>query len=85
MTRGQLSRSERDYVIAAAAKIDGVDERMLSRVFKLAPSRIHNIIEAMRALHEDLKRQREERPSTYREAFKMHSGGRKRERRKPEE
>ena len=79
MTPGQLERCERDYVIAAAAE-GGLSERLLSRVFRLPRSRIHNIIADIRAAYAELQAHEAHSRPTYREVFRARSTRRKRER-----
>lgn len=79
MTPGQRERSERDFVLAAAAQA-GLSERMLARVFGLPRSRVHAIVSEVRAAWEELRAHEAHARPTYREVFRVRADGRKRER-----
>jgi hypothetical protein len=81
MTRGQRERSERDFVIALAAK-NGLSERLLARVFGLPRSRVHTIVAEVKAAWDELRAHEAHSRPTYREVFRVRSDGRKRERSK---
>jgi hypothetical protein len=82
MTAGQLRRRKRDIVILAAWS-RGISQRHLAEVFGLPHSRIVTILKSFRAEAGRAEDRRQTGDPTYRDAFRQHPDGRKRERSNP--